>query len=240
MWNRPRIGLYAGPQGVRSYDLRLRRPLAAGRDLATTLAPLSGSRARLEVVLSDAYCRYLVMPRPEGIRNREELTAAVHNRFHAAFGDTPAWQLQHSGEPFERQDFVAGVDASRIEEVEAAALAAGLTVVSMRPHWLAWARHFRRNTRRGTHWIVVPDTDWLSLGYVVDGRCLQARAVRLGGANTSLLDLLARERALVDGVDSQAAICIAGEDLPDATVPSSATVTRSPWGALWGLKDVQP
>ena len=237
MWNRPHIGLYAGPQGVRSYDLRLRRPLPVTGDLASALAPLRGSRARLEVVLSDAYCRYLVMPRPEGIRNREELTAAVHNRFHAAFGGTPAWQLQHSGEPFEQRDFVAGVDASRLEELEAAALAAELTVVSVRPHWLAWARHFRSNTRRGAHWIVVPDTDWLSLGYVVDGRCLQARAVRLGGPGANLPDLLARERALVEGVDPQAAICVGGEELHAALVAGTTPVTRSPSGALWGVKE---
>ena len=240
MWTPPRIGLFAGPQGVRSYDLRTRRPLASATELSKVLEPLRGSKARLEVVLSDAHCRYLVMTRPEGVRNREELSAAVRNRFNAAFGDTQAWQLRYAATPFNAQDFVAGVDETVLHELEAQTRAAELALVSVRPHWVAWARHFRQQTRRGAHWIVVPDTEWLSLGYIVAGRCLQARALRLGAHTASLADLLARERAFVEDADPSAAVWLAGTQVQAPPSQLGAAVTESSPEALWGIEQARP
>ncbi|GAB4550334.1 MAG: hypothetical protein Tsb007_01630 [Rhizobacter sp.] len=239
IWTTPRIGLFAGPQGVRSYDLRTRRPLASATELSKVLEPLRGSKARLEVVLSDAHCRYLVMTRPEGIRSREELSAAVRNRFHAAFGDTQAWQLSYAASPFNELDFVAGVDETRLRDLEEQARAAQLALVSVRPHWVAWARHFRRQTRRGAHWIVVPDTEWLSLGYIVNGRCQQARALRLGAHTASLTDLLARERAFVEDADPGAAVWLAGGHMQAPTSQLGAAVTQTSPEALWGIAEAR-
>jgi hypothetical protein len=231
MWNSVRIGLHIGPLGVRSYDLRLRRALATTPDLAKALEPLRGSGACLEVVLSDAHCRYLVMTRPEGIRNREELAAAVRSRFQLSFGELEGWQLRHEASPFHTQDFVAAIDQTRLQELEVEARTAGLKLVSVRPQWVAWARHFRRHTRRGAHWIVVPEGGWLSLGYIVDGRCQQARALRVGAHATSLADLLARERALVEGADPNATVYVVGDGL----ALDGASVMRRPSGALWDI-----
>lgn len=236
MWNKARIGLHVAPQGVRSYDLRLRRRLAVAPDIARALEPLRGSGAKLDVVMSDAHCRYLVMDRPAGIRNREELTAAVRSRFQLAFGEVQGWQLRYDASPFHTQDFVVGVDERPLQDLHTQARTAGLTLASVRPHWVAWARHLRGHTRRGAHWIVVPDDGWLGLGYVVDGRCRQARVLRIGAHGTNLADLLARERALVDGADPNATVCLVGEGLEGV---EGAFVTRSPAGALWGLGETR-
>lgn len=234
MFNRTHIGLHVGPQGVKSYDLRLRRLLASEPDIASALAPLRGSRARLDVVMSDAYCRYLVMTRPDGIRNQEELGAAVRSRFQLAFGDAQGWQLRHDASPFHPQDFVAGIDGNVLQSLEAEAGAAGLAVASVRPLWVAWARHFKQQTRRGPHWIIAPSGGWLSLGYVMNGRCRQVRSLRLATHGAHLADLLARERALIEDVDPLASIWVAGDGL---ALDGISTVTQRPAEALWGLAE---
>lgn len=231
----PHIGVFAGPHEVRSFDLRLRRPLARAADLATALEPLRGSRAKLDVVLSDAHCRYLVVPRPGGIRNREELAAALRSRFQAAFGDVAAWQLRHDASPLDSNDFVAAADDAALQSLQAHAAAAGLVLNTVRPHWVAWARHFRRALRRGHHWLVAGDAEWASIGYVVNGRCTQVRALRLPAGPRRLDDLLARERAFVAGADPAAAVWVAGcQSLESAPAAGRTTASAE---ALWGAPE---
>lgn len=237
MWNTARIGIFMGPQEVRSFDLRLRHPLARGTDLASVLAPLRGSQARLEVVLSDAHCRYLVVPRPEGIRNRDELSAALLSRFQSAFGDGDGWQLRHDAAPFDTHDVVCGIDEASLHTLQSQADASGLTLHTIRPHWVAWARHFARQTRRGHHWLIAADDGWASIGYLVNGRCTQVRALRLPAGARRLDDLLARERAFVEGSDPNAAVWVAGNGFPAPATTTGTALTSAHAEALWGAPE---
>jgi hypothetical protein len=236
MLTRPRIGLFVAPGSVRAYDLRLRRALTPAPDLARALAPHQGSRARLEIVLSDAYCRYLVMARPAGIRNGAELEAAAHSRFKAVFGEIDPWQLKLETPARADSDFIAGADRGVLAEIESQAELAGATPISIRPHWVAWARHFHRPIRRGTHWIVCSDGDWMSLGYISQGCYRNARSLRMDGGRADLDSLLARERAFADGIDAAAAIWVCGSGISaQASSPTGSRVTAVNAGALWGV-----
>lgn len=236
MLTRPRIGLFVAPGGVRAYDLRHRRALTPAPDLARALVRHQGFRARLEIVLSDVYCRYLVMTRPAGIRTGAELEAAAHSRFRAVFGDLEPWELKLETPAFADTDFIAGVDRSVLAEIESQAELAGATPVSIRPHWVAWARHLHRATRRGQHWVVCSDGDWMSLGCISQGRYRQARALRMEGGRADLDGLLARERAFADGIDPSAAIWVCGSGISaQASSPAGSRVTAVNAGALWGV-----
>lgn len=236
MFTRPRLGLFVAPGGVQAYDLRLRRALAPAPDLARALAPHQGSRARLEVVLSDVYCRYLVMARPAGIRSGAELEAAAQSRFKAVFGDLEPWELKLETPAFADTDFIAGADRGVVAEIESQAELVDATPVSIRPHWVAWARHFQRATRRGQHWLVCSDGDWMSLGYISQGCYRTARALRMDGGRADLHGLLARERAFSDGIDPAASIWVCGSGISaQASSPTDSRVTAVSPGALWGV-----
>ena len=235
MWTRPRIGLFVGPHTVQSVDLRQRKPLGSFAQLAQALEPLAGSRARLELVLSDAYCRYLVVTRPAGIRNRAELAAALQGRFRAMFGEAERWRFRHETSPMTEHDFVAGADGTLLDDIEERAQVAGLRVASIRPHWVAWAQHFHRHTRRGNHWVVGTDGAWVTLGYFSNGQCRQARALRTMGSSTRLEDLLARERAFLEDVDAKAPVWLGGSGLAaPAALSTGAPLTTAQPHALWG------
>ena len=235
MWNTPRIGLLVGPRNVQSVDLRQRKPLGSFAQLAQALEPLAGSRARLELVLSDAYCRYLVVTRPAGIRNRAELAAALEGRFRAMFGEAESWRFCHEASPTTDLDFVAGADGVLLDDIEERAQATGLRITSVRPHWVAWAQHFHRHTRRGNHWVVGTDGAWVTLGYFSQGLCRQARALRAMGNDTDLEDLLARERAFLDDVDPGAPVWLGGAGLSvPTTLSTGASLTAADPQALWG------
>ncbi|MBW8829987.1 MAG: hypothetical protein JF606_11230 [Burkholderiales bacterium] len=235
MWTTPRIGLLVGPQSVHTYDLKRGSSLGSALNLSQALEAFRGSRAQLEVVLSDAHCRYLVMPRPEGVRNRAELSAAMQSRFRAMFGDVEGWQVRHEAQPFAEHDFVAGADGGLLTELEDLAQAARVRVVSIRPHWVAWARHFRRRTRRGDHWVVGTDGTWVSLGYVSNGQCRQARALRVEAGAPNLEDLLARERAFVDDVNPAAPVWMGGAPTAPVSLSTGILLTAVGPAALWGL-----
>jgi len=232
MWTTSRIGLLVGAPTVQAFDLGRGVALGASPSLEAALDALAGRRARLEVVLSDAHCRYLVMARPGGVRNRAELGAAMQLRFRALFGEEASWLVRHESAATEGHDFVAGADQQLVAELERRAETAGLRVVSIRPHWVAWARHFRRRTRRGAHWVVGSDGEWLSLGYLSDGQCRHARAMRLGAAGTDLADLLARERAFLADADPAAPVWCGGVALEASTRRSASAPSAA---SLWAL-----
>jgi len=237
LWNRAHVGLLIGPQGVSAQDLRSGRALPAAAGVAQALEGQRGSGARLSVLLSDAYCRFAVVHRPPGVRSASELQAAAQSRFRAMFGDVERWRVACDASPRHDLDFVAGVDGAVLEPLLAQAQQAGLRVISVKPLWLAWATHFRRQTRRGRHWVLAheaaADGGWLGLGYFEDGVCRHARALRAEDGPPDIDALLARERAFVAGADPLAAVWLGGAAAP-ARLASGAGVSALAQAAPWG------
>lgn len=235
MWTSKRVGLFVGPESTQIFGRDPGTAAASPLGLAQTIDSLRSFKGKLEVVLSDEYCRYCVMDRPAGLRNRAELNVAVQNRFRAIFGNVDTWQVAYDAAPFSQRDFVAGVDDQIIQSILGLADAAGLRVMSIRPHFVAWAREFRSQIRRGRHWVVAADKHWLSLGYFQEGQCLQARTLRLNTDTANLEDLLNRERAFISDMDPRARVWLGGstESLMPLS-PIDTTFKFLPCSALWG------
>jgi hypothetical protein len=230
-------GLLVGPEDVQVYDLRGGAPAASLPSLKEAMQVAGRGKGRVTIVVSDAHCRYLVMQRPRGVRHRGELIAAMRQCFDGMFGDARRWTLRHHASPSAQSDMVVGMDSDLLECIGAEARAAGVSVVSIRPHWTAWASRLRRETRRGDHWIIACDAVWASVGYVSNGQCRFARAVRLQEGHCSVVDLLARARAHVDVPDESAPVWVGGTALPHGDAGSLAgagPVTCADSIALWG------
>lgn len=232
---RSRFGLFVAPEGVQLADLRRRQTLPPAPDLAQAIDSLRGSGALLDIVLSDAHCRYLVMARPTGLRTKAELDASAQSRFKAVFGDSGAWSLALGASAFGRTDFVAAVDKALLDTLEDQAQGAGLRVVSIRPHWVAWASRLQRALRRGPHWVVCAEGAWVSLGYISQGACRQVRVLRLEPGVAGLEGLLARERAFVEDAEPSASVWLCGGGIAASGHDADARVTIAQAGALWGM-----
>lgn len=234
-WNRAHHGMLVGPTGVLTREMRgTKAPVAAG-DAAAGLAAIGPAPARLTLWLADSFCRYAVLKRPPGLRNAAELQAAAASRFRAMFGEVDAWRVSCQASPWHEMDFVAGVDGELLATLLAQAAAARIDVVSVRPLWLAWAAHFARQTRRGRHWVLGEFGGWRGVGYIEDGICRHARALRAEDGLDGLDDLLARERAFVADADPAAPLWIGGRATAPARLASGAAVScvgePAPWSS---------
>lgn len=199
------------------------RPLPLYVDaLQSQLDGMGDHRGPIAVVLSDAWCRYVTTPRPSGIRNHQELQAALHGRFEAVYADEPGeWTLAHHAHPTAHTDLVVGARTALLGKIQSSAQAKGVKVLSIKPHWVHWHDHWHKALSRGQHWLISADSQWAGIGYVDDGHCLFARAVRLQvGAQASTLDeLLARHQALVSQAHGDAHIWVGGNGLDLGELP---------------------
>jgi hypothetical protein len=235
MWSSSQIGLLIGPQSVQRFDIGTGRALDPSPNLGHSLELIQASRTRLSVVLSDAYCRYTTMQRPQGLRSREELQAAAQGRFKTMFGDTESWRVQVHASALSQPDVVVGVREDILATLSAATQALHLKVTSIKPMLLAWANQLQRETRHGNHWIVSVNGSWASVAYLLNGRCCHIRALRVESEPLNLLELLARERAFLADTDLSAPVWLGAPDSASLPVISEGLrVMPLAHGKLWG------
>ncbi len=232
-WNLAHHGMLVGSSGVLARKMSGTQAASAAADPGAAFAAIGPAPARLTLWLSDAHCRYAVLKRPPGLRNAAELQAAAASRFRAMFGDVEHWRVRCEASPRHELDFVAGVDGTMLDTLLAQAAAARCEVVSVRPLWLAWAAHFGRHTRRGAHWVLAEHGGWRGIGYLENGVCRHARALRAEDGLDALDDLLARERAFVAGADPAAPLWLGGRATAPARLASGAPVTCVAEPAPW-------
>ena len=77
MFFKPTYGLMVGPDDIQVHDFRGNAPVVALPTLKEAMEVAGRTKGRLNIVVSDAHCRYLVMERPRGLRHRNELIAAM-------------------------------------------------------------------------------------------------------------------------------------------------------------------
>ena len=230
------LGLLVGRSGIHAYDLRRREDLGTYQDTVLALAPWKGRRAKVTAVLSDAYCRYAICARPAGLRTPAEVQAAAKSRIRALYGDVEGWPVRVSAAPFASTDFAVAVDAAVLTDIEGCIRASGLRLASVRPHWLAWLRAVQPGLRRGDHWVLAQESEWVGIGYLSQGRCMHVRSVRVEEHPLCVNVLLARERALLPTADFDATVWLMGGEVPNlARLDCGAPFKAMPSTFLWGL-----
>lgn len=187
--------------------------------LHQALDALGPAGRRIEVVLSDAQCRYLSIPRAAGLRHAGELIQAMRARFESVYdnGDG-AWTLAHHAAPAGKVDLTVGARADVLSVLQRVAASRGVAIGAAQPHWIRWHDTWRKALRRGSHWLLSGDGHWAGIGYVADGRCVFARSMRLHGKGDSLQGILSRHQTLVEDAapDAEVWVCGDGIDVGDA------------------------
>jgi hypothetical protein len=147
----------------------------------------------VDFIVSDAWCHYQLIPRPEGIFARRQLDALNRIRFQAVLGDeAEALRLVAYRPPRASADLVAGLPKSLIDTLRTGTARAGKRALSIRPYWVACARATPVRSS-GIHWLLADDGASRTLGLFRGRQCLGVRSTRQRREDDSLAVLLARE-----------------------------------------------
>lgn len=209
---------------------------AAVVHLIVQLDSIQPSRT-IRVIVSDCYCRYLLLPRPVGARNRAELQASIEARFQASFGDTLAdWILQTDSAPAAQHDLVCALRRSVADSVHQAADKLAKRLLSMQPLWIWCAGQTERPphqiNKRNTHWLLSAESNSVTAGLFRAGRCIGVRSSRHISPGENIEHILMRESALYEAGEE------GGDDAAQVTLFAHA-LTQGGSASAAGFKLIQ-
>ncbi|WP_417067560.1 hypothetical protein [Niveibacterium terrae] len=185
------------PRLVACHSSPLSSELDLGNAIPAALSGLPQTPRRTRVVLSDTFCRYFMLTRPQGTARRSELEAAMQLRLRSLFGEDPEhWMLSADARLFNREDLVCALPRAFHQNLLAALDAANLSLLSLRPYWVSCCADRARQRRRGRHWLLAADADALTLGLFEDGRCRAVCSRRRTDEDSDLQAFLSREQVL--------------------------------------------
>jgi hypothetical protein len=162
----------------------LERTRAFGRDVA--------------FVVSDAWCHYQLVQRPDGVSARRQLDALNRARFQAILGDeADALRLVVYRPPNATADLVVGLPEHLVATLHQGAKLARRTARHIRPYWVECARatHVRE---AAPYWLFSDDGASRTLALFQGHQCLGVRGTRHRRGDDTLATLLAREIPLHD------------------------------------------
>lgn len=198
------------------------------------LAPMLLERLRspawrelpLHVTLSDAWARYWITRRVDGLRDGRELDALVASEFAINFGDDSAdeWQIRLDPDPTAKAWLCCALPKAVIV---ALGDACGDRLVSVQPHFVrAWHRHRREFGKGGL--LSLAGGEATTVGVLVDGDWHDVRMYPPLGGNSAAAAVVDRF-ALLTGID----IAEAGDwpqvRIPRAARPSAALAMAGTW-----------
>lgn len=160
-------------------------------------------RARCEVVLSNHFCRYTVVPGNAGLADEEESVAYAKLRFDEIYGPgaSAAWRVHLSCAPCGTSRLACAVDEALLEELRGTCSAARVKLVAVRPLLAASFDHWRRRFASGSFWFAAAEEGRLCLAAVDDFRWRSVTSQRVGRHHLAEELVAMRERALLNVPD---------------------------------------
>jgi hypothetical protein len=170
--------------------------------LATLEQQLHGmpiKRASLQIVLSNRFVRYALIPWQAGLHGAREDAAYVRHYFAQMFGgNADDWDICVSGAPDRQPRLASAIDAALLAALRDLCALAGLRLSAVSPQLSITFNRYRRSLP-SSGWIVLVESGCLCLGLFEDGRWLAIRTMRTdAGWQEDLPALLEREACLAN------------------------------------------
>lgn len=170
--------------------------------------------ARLTVILSNHFVRYLLVPWHDELTGPDERLALARHAFAQVYGDAAgAWTLRLAEGPWGGAAPAAAVDSGLLQAIEDAAQKAHVQLASVQPYWMAAVNQFRAElASTGCFALVEPGK--LCIG-VYRNQSWQELAARRVSPGADLAGLLTQELLGFDGAPTDRVLLHgAEEDLP--------------------------
>lgn len=201
---------------------------AALAELTPLLAQPEFGRAPAEIVLSNHFVRYAIVPWRDDLSGDEERRAWVRHCFVQAFGAAAAsWQISHSGVRFGEPAVASAVEPALLEALRAAAAGAALRIDSIEPFLAAVFNGSRAAIGAGHYWFVAAERGRACIARIDAGGWQSLRCQRLGDDwQRELPLLLTRERLLGGAADGATRVYLYAPGLTGAGLHEGEWTTR--------------
>jgi hypothetical protein len=160
------------------------------------------ANARVTVVLSNHFVRFMLVPWSEGLRNAGEQTAFVRYCFARVHGErSKNWDLRLSSGPAGSTRIASAVDSPLVQAVRAAfPAAARARLASVQPYLMSAFNRWRKLVKGERAWFLLVEPQRACLARLESGLWSAVRNTRGNFEEPSQwAELLDRERHLVGG-----------------------------------------
>lgn len=167
----------------------------AVKALQSALATLPIKPATAQVVLSNQFTRYAMIPASQTLSNEAEETAYAKHIFSQLYGTSAeSWEIRlHQGTAGAAQ-LASAIDGQLLHELRALFTAENIKLKSVRPQLMAAYNNCRVQIQQQDAWFVVAEQESLCLGLLQQGQWRSVRALKVGSDWLEKLpDLLDRE-----------------------------------------------
>lgn len=176
-------------------------------------------RAGAQIVLSNHFIRYSVLPRPRAVRAPGEVGAYVKHRLAATYGEVAhTWAVRTSRNGND-SILVAAVDQALIDQLRDALRAAEVRITSIQPFLMAAFNRVRNRFGREALWYVLVEPGKSCIAALRDGTWLEIET-RRGDETLATLPSLLEQAALTnDDVIEIRRVVVDVPNLPQAKLP---------------------
>ena len=169
------------------------------------------TNAKVTVVLSNHFARFILVPWSEGLKNAEEETAFVRYCFAKVHGErSKEWDLRLSPTPTGSARIASAIDSSLVQAVRAAfPAAARAKLVSVQPYLMSAFNRWRKDIKGERAWFLLVEPQRACLARLEGGRWSVVRNARgTFDEPRQWAGLLDRERHRVGGDEASEGVYV--------------------------------
>ena len=212
--------------------------------LAGKLAEGALANARITVVLSNQFVRYVLVPASDALGNPAEEQAYAQHCFERLYGgDAGAWTLKLSAAGAQRARLACAIEQPLVDALAGCLSGLKGRYRSLQPHLMASFNRVQAQLGALPAWLVVAEPGLICLAHLRESQWLSFSAHKVGPDWLAELPaLIAREECLVDCDTACERVLVVAPEAPDATLPTAdkrrfESLRTRP---LTGLADLEP
>lgn len=190
--------------------------------LESGLREMGGTKSDAQIVLSNHFVRYALVPWSDQISDQDEEQAFIRLCFTKTYGaDAQHWALRMSPNGYGESQVACAIDQDLLEGLERIVTAHGAKLVSLQPYLMTMFNQWRQELPDSAAWFVVAEPGRLCVSQLRKGRWQTLRTVKAGSDwYQALQKLLEREYLISESGMERGAVYLC--------VPASVAATDLP------------
>lgn len=207
---------------------------AAADVLAEALRERRARLGRVEIVLSDHFVRYLLIPWSRGLVSDSERLSFARLAFKDLYGTAAdAWDLCLDEQPAGQASFAAAVDRALVSSVRDAVTRAGGQLASLVPSLVDCINRHRSALKARQFCFAAAEPGRASLAFHANGVWQAVRNRRIDGPLGQALPLLLKQEAVVGEASGGGVLYLCSDATPAPGAIPGWQVVRLGEGSRW-------
>lgn len=175
--------------------------------LRHAVSGIPAGKADVEVVLSNHFARYAVIPWSDALSTPDESEVMVRIRFEELYGTLPeGWEVRLSEAGYGEPGIACAIDSDLMQELDSIFNRGGLRLISVQPFLMAAFNHIRAGMSEKDVLLLLNEPGRLGMVRINKQQWNSVRVVQVGNLQEELPGLLRRED-LVNGIDWAGQYC---------------------------------